>query len=187
MIGRFESRSTALQGLTVLTRRRISDSRGYLERLYCSGDLEPILGTRRPEQINRTLTLRAGTVRGLHYQRPPHAETKVITCLRGSIYDVAVDLRAGSVTFLQWHAEILSADNGVALIVPEGFAHGFQTLESDCELLYLHTASYSPNSEGGLNALDPYIAIAWPVQIAEMSDRDANLAFAGQDFKGLAL
>ena len=106
-------------------------------------------------QINHTLTGRRGTVRGMHYQRPPHAETKFISCLRGEVFDVAVDLRHDSPTFLRWHAEVLSAENHRTLVVPEGFAHGFQTLAEDCELLYLHTAAFAADSEGALNANDP--------------------------------
>lgn len=187
MTGRFEPSATLLQGVVALTKRRIADNRGFLERAYCSEDLAPYLGSRQIAQINRTLTLQPHSVRGLHYQLPPHAETKVISCLRGSVFDVAVDLRAGSTTFLQWHGEILSADNGRVLIIPEGFAHGFQTLEPDCEMLYLHTAAYSADYESGLNATDPTIGIAWPAAIANMSDRDAGLPFADRGFKGLNL
>jgi dTDP-4-dehydrorhamnose 3,5-epimerase len=187
MSGRFEARSTSIEGVIALTKRQISDSRGFLERVYCSEDLAPYLGTKRIEQINRTRTLQPGTVRGLHYQRPPHAETKIVSCLRGAVFDVAVDLRAGSATFLKWHGEILSPGNGSVLIIPEGFAHGFQTLERDTEMLYLHTARFTPEAEGGLNASDSDIAIAWPEAIAEISPRDAALPFAGQDFEGLML
>jgi dTDP-4-dehydrorhamnose 3,5-epimerase len=185
--GRFEARSTSLDGVIALTKRQISDSRGFLERVYCSEDLAPYLGTRRIEQINRTRTLQAGTVRGLHYQHPPHAETKIVSCLRGAVFDVAVDLRAGSPTFLKWHGEILSSSNGSVLIIPEGFAHGFQTLEPDTEMLYLHTARYVAEAEGGLNVRDSSIGIAWPTMITDMSARDAGLPFADRDFKGLAL
>jgi dTDP-4-dehydrorhamnose 3,5-epimerase len=98
------------------------------------------------------MTLRRGTVRGLHFQRPPHAEAKLVTCLHGQVFDVAVDLRAGSPTFLQWHAEELTESNGRSLLIPEGFAHGFQTLSEHCELLYVHSATFVPSSEGGINA-----------------------------------
>ena len=97
------------------------------------------------------MTASRGTVRGMHFQHPPHAETKFVSCLRGEVFDVAVDLRNGSPTFLHWHAEILSADNHRTLVIPEGFAHGFQTLSDDCEMLYFHTAAYNPEAEGGLN------------------------------------
>ena len=138
-------------------------------------------------QINHTLTGRRGTVRGMHYQRPPHAETKFISCLRGEVFDVAVDLRHDSPTFLRWHAEVLSAENHRTLVVPEGFAHGFQTLTEDCELLYLHTAAFAPDSEGALNANDPRLAIAWPQPVSDMSARDAGHPILGDEFLGIKL
>lgn len=184
---RFEVQATPLPGVVRLIRRRIADRRGFLERLYCAEDLTPVLGTRRIAQINRSSTTRAGAVRGLHFQHPPHAETKVVSCLRGAVFDVAVDLRAGSPTFLSWHGEVLSAGNGTALVIPEGFAHGFQSLEPECEMLYLHTAPYAPAAEGGLNARDPAIGVAWPTAIAELSERDAALPCAADGFEGITL
>jgi dTDP-4-dehydrorhamnose 3,5-epimerase len=173
MSGRFTVVPTRLAGLHVLERHPHRDSRGYLERLFCEQDLQAVFGgDRRIVQINRTLTRLPGTVRGLHFQRPPHAETKVVTCLRGEVFDVAVDVRPSSPTFLQWHAEVLSETNGRSLLIPEGFAHGFQTGDSDCELLYFHSAAWCAAAECGLNPIDPRIAIAWPRPVSEMSDRD---------------
>ena len=99
-------------------------------------------------QINKTLTREKGTVRGLHFQQSPYAETKIVSCLRGKVWDVVVDLREGSSTFLSYHAVELSADNHKSYLIPEGFAHGFQTLTSNCELLYFHTAEYNKGSGG---------------------------------------
>lgn len=175
MSERFDFIMTPLEGLSVLRRRPQEDARGLLERMYCADELAPILGARRVAQINRTFTRRAGTVRGLHFQYPPHAETKIVSCLRGSIFDVAVDLRCGSQAYLAWHGRVLSAENGESIVIPEGFAHGFQTLEPDCELLYVHTARHAPHAEGGLNALDPSLGIVWPLEVIERSDRDAAL------------
>ena len=171
-MSRFTLTATPLRGLTLLERRPIGDQRGYLERLFCRDELAEVLDGRVIAQINHTLTAKTGTVRGLHFQYPPHAETKFVTCLKGEVFDVAVDLRLGSPTFLLWHAEILSADNHRTLFIPEGFAHGFQTLVDDCELLYLHTAAYQPGAEGGVNALDPRLAIRWPLPVMDMSARD---------------
>ena len=185
MSARFDLLPTDINGLSALRRKPVSDSRGFLERVYCADELVPVLGDRRIAQVNRTLTRRVGSVRGLHFQRPPHAETKVVTCLRGVVFDVAVDLRQGSPTFLHWHGRVLDAESGEALVVPEGFAHGFQTLVEDCELLYLHTAPYTPGAEGGLDAADPDIGIAWPRPIAERSVRDAALPPAS-GFEGIA-
>lgn len=173
MSDRFTVTPSRLQGLHVLERHPRSDSRGYLERLFCERDLQAVFGDgRRVVQINRTLTRMAGTVRGMHFQRPPHAETKVVTCLRGEVFDVAVDVRPSSPTFLEWHGEVLSETNGRSLLIPEGFAHGFQTVTADCELLYFHSAAWCAAAEGGVNPIDPRIGIAWPRPVSEMSERD---------------
>lgn len=138
-------------------------------------------------QINHTLTRLKGTVRGMHYQLPPYAEIKMVSCLHGEVFDVAVDLRKGSPTFLQWRGEVLSAANRRSLLIPEGFAHGFQALSGDCELVYLHTASHRPDAEGGLNVMDPALAIAWPLAIGEVSERDGNHKLIEKDFQGIVL
>jgi dTDP-4-dehydrorhamnose 3,5-epimerase len=138
-------------------------------------------------QINHTITHRKGTVRGLHFQYPPYAETKLVSCLRGEIFDIAVDLRHNSSTFLRWHSARLSAENRQSLLIPEGFAHGFQTLSEDCELIYLHTEAYHPESEGALNVLDPRISISWPLAISELSERDRNHDFIEEEFQGIVL
>ena len=126
------------------------DDRGAFVRLFCAEELQPLLGDRQIVQINHSKTSHAGAVRGLHFQRPPHAEMKMVRCLRGRVWDVAVDLRSGSPTFLHWHAEELAQDVAKMVVIPEGFAHGFQALEPESELLYLHTAFYHPPSEGGV-------------------------------------
>ena len=185
MSGRFSIRDTAVPGVHVVNRIPVSDQRGSLERMFCDADLRPVIGDRTIRQINFTHTVRRGTTRGMHFQYPPHAEMKIVTCLRGRVFDVAVDLRRRSPTFLQWHAEILTPDNRAAMVIPEGCAHGFQTLEDDCEMLYLHTASYSPEAEGGVHAADPKLNIAWPQIITELSGRDAGHPMLGDDFEGL--
>jgi dTDP-4-dehydrorhamnose 3,5-epimerase len=124
-------------------------------------------------------------VRGLHYQRAPYAEMKLVSCTRGAVWDVAVDLRAGSPTFLRWHAERLSADEGTALLVPEGCAHGFQALVDDVELVYCHSAAYVLEAEGGLHAQDPRLAIDWPLPVEGLSARDASHPPIGGDFRGV--
>jgi len=187
MSARFEIIKTPIDGLSLLQRKPIADHRGYLERLFCSEELEFIMPGRNIVQINHTLTATPGTLRGMHFQNPPHAEIKLVTCLRGDVFDVAVDMRRGSPTLLHWHAEILSGNNHRTLVIPEGFAHGFQTLTDNCEMLYLHTAPFRPDSEGGLNAQDPRLAIAWPLPAAEMSVRDSNHPFISTDFAGLGI
>jgi dTDP-4-dehydrorhamnose 3,5-epimerase len=123
----------------------------------------------------------------MHFQYPPQAEAKLVSCLRGAVWDVAVDLRRDSPTFMRWHAEELSASNCRALLIPPGFAHGFQALEPDCELLYLHSEPHNPDLEGALNPCDPALAIAWPRKIAVISDKDANRPMIASDFQGVLL
>src|ERR1039458_3777337 len=129
MSSRFDILDTPMQGLKLIQRKPIGDHRGYLERMFCTEELQGLIRGKGIVQINHTLTTRRGTVRGLHFQYPPYAETKVVSCLRGEVFDVAVDLRQGSPTFRHWHAEILSGDNHRTLLIPEGFAHGFQRSE----------------------------------------------------------
>jgi dTDP-4-dehydrorhamnose 3,5-epimerase len=171
-MGRFTVSELPLGGLRLVTRARLGDSRGFLSRLFCAEELAGA-GWRRPiAQINHTSTAKAGTIRGMHFQHPPHAEMKLVSCIRGEVWDVALDLRAGSPTFLQWHAEVLGSENGKALLIPEGFAHGFQALTDECELIYLHSAAYAPASEGAVRYDDPRAAIAWPRPATELSARD---------------
>lgn len=182
---RFTIADTRIADLKVIERQRLGDERGFLARLFCADELLAA-GWRKPiAQINQTVTRRRGTVRGLHFQCPPHAEMKLVTCLRGAIFDVAVDIRAGSPTFLQWHAEQLSADNCRALLIPEGFAHGFQALTDDCELLYLHSAAYVVASEAAFNAVDPRLRIDWPQIIVERSARDTAHPMITDRFEGI--
>ena len=186
-MAKFEFIPTPLAGLQVVQRQLISDARGFLSRFYCAEEFRDA-GVAKPiAQMNHTLTKQQGAVRGLHFQLPPHAEIKVVSCLHGEIWDVAVDLRRDSPTFLHWHGEILSADNRKSLLIPEGFAHGFQALTPDCELLYLHTASYHPEAERGLQVSDPRLNIAWRLPIIDLSPRDQNHPFISPDFQGIAL
>ena len=185
MNARFDVLATPIAGLQVLQRKPIGDDRGYLERLFCMDELQALLPGKRIEQINHTLTSGRGTVRGLHFQHPPHAETKFVHCLRGEVFDVAVDLRRGSPTFLRWHAEVLSAANHRTFVIPEGFAHGFQALADDCEMLYFHTAAWSADCEGGLRHDDPMLAIRWPLSAAAISDRDRHHPLLDAGFSGI--
>jgi dTDP-4-dehydrorhamnose 3,5-epimerase len=151
---------TPLKGLHIVQRKRLDDARGFFSRLFCAEELI-LAGFGLPvAQANQTLTRRRGAVRGLHFQHPPHADDKFVSCLRGEIFDVAVDLRRRSPTFLKWHGEILSAKNQRSLLIPQGFAHGFQTLSENCELLYLHSRPYAAQAEGALHVSDPSLAIA---------------------------
>jgi dTDP-4-dehydrorhamnose 3,5-epimerase len=184
-VSRFISSETPLAGVTVVERRSIKDVRGFLSRLFCATELVKAGWTRPVAQINHTLTRKRGTVRGLHFQHRPHAEMKLVMCLRGAVWDVAVDLRAGSETLLRWYATELSADNGRALLIPEGCAHGFQTLTDDCELLYCHSAPYVAESEGLVSVTDPRIGIGWPLSISEQSERDRSAADLPPEYSGI--
>ena len=174
---RFTVTNLPLPGLKLIERQIMGDSRGFLCRLFCAEELAAAGWTLPIAQINHTLTARQGTVRGMHFQHPPHAEMKLVTCIRGAVWDVAVDIRPDSPTFLHWHAEELSAQNHRAMLIPQGFAHGFQALTDNVELLYCHSMPYAPEAEGGLNALDPKAAITWPLKITDMSQRDRKLEF----------
>jgi len=186
-MSRFYILDTPIADLKIVERQQLGDSRGFLARLFCVEGLAAA-GWHKPIiQINQTLTQKQGTIRGLHFQNAPYAEMKLVTCLRGAIWDVAVDLRAASPTFLQWHAEELSAANHRALLIPEGFAHGFQTLCDDCELIYLHSLAYTPGAEAGLNPKDSMISIRWPLAVTELSARDAQHPMLDPQFKGVTL
>jgi len=186
MSNRLKLESVDIPDLKILRRTPHSDERGMFERLFCAEELQGLLGGRHIVQVNRSVTRQRGAVRGMHFQRAPHAEIKFITCLRGAVFDVAVDLRASSPTFLKWRAELLSADEPKGFIIPTGFAHGFQALSPNCELLYLHTAAFHPESEGAVNALDPMLGIAWPEPITHRSQRDSAAPMLARDFGGLA-
>lgn len=186
-MSRFTVTDLPLAGLKLVERQSLGDSRGFLSRLFCAEELAAAGWAKPIAQINHTRTARRGTVRGMHFQRPPHAEMKLVSCIRGEVWDVAVDVRTSSPTFLRWHAERLSADNGRALLIPEGFAHGFQALTDDVELLYCHSAAYSPSAEAGLNPQDARLAITWPLAITELSARDAGHPLIETGFEGVRL
>lgn len=178
---------TKLNGLFVIKLEPFQDERGKFFRVFCENELTDIGHNKRIVQINQSLTKKKGAIRGMHFQYPPKAEIKIVRCLKGSVFDVAIDLRRTSPTFLKWHSEILSEENMIILYIPEGFAHGFQTLENDSELLYLHTEIYSPNHEGGINYNDPKINIKWPLEITDISEQDKSFKLIGENFQGIIL
>jgi dTDP-4-dehydrorhamnose 3,5-epimerase len=182
---RFDFHPTPLAGLWVVQRKSVEDQRGFFCRFFCAEEFQAV-GLKKPiAQINHTHTVKKGAVRGLHFQYPPHAEFKIVSCLCGEVYDVAVDIRKGSPTFLHWYGENLSAANQKSLLIPEGFAHGFQTLAENCELLYLHSEAFHTQAEGALHVADPEIRIIWPIAMTELSERDRSHPFIDMDFKGI--
>ena len=184
-MNRFTIQPTPLAGLVEISRKVIGDHRGYFTRFFCADELAAAGFDSPIAQINHSYSAKRGTVRGLHFQYPPHAEIKLVSCVRGRVFDVAVDLRAGSPTFLQWHALELSAERHNSLLVPRGFAHGFQALEDDCELIYLHSTPYAAGAEGGLHPLDNALAIAWPQAMTACSERDRQHPALTDAFTGL--
>ena len=175
------------EGLCVINRDLFKDERGQFSKMFSSETLAQAGWNKLIAQVNHSHTIGRGTVRGLHFQYPPHQEMKLVSCIRGEVWDVAVDLRASSATYLKWTAQILSAENGCSLLIPEGMAHGFQTLSGEAELIYCHSAPWVKDSEGGLNAADPALAITWPLVVSLRSQKDATLPFLDQNFKGINL
>jgi len=177
---------TAIPGVLVIETNTHEDVRGSFMRLFCQQELSGILCARSIIQINKSVTIQKGTIRGLHFQYSPYAEMKLVRCLKGKIFDVAVDLRKDSRTFLQWHSEILTPENNKMMAIPEGFAHGFQTLDHDSEVLYLHTAEYQTEFEGGVLFDDPQLNIQWPMVCIDISNRDRQHSLLDAHFTGLS-
>ncbi len=174
-----------IPGAYLLEQEPHGDSRGQFSRLFCRDEFAEYGLTEIFTQINHSFTRERGTVRGIHYQRSPHAEVKVISCMNGEVFDVIVDLRRNSPAFLKWHGELISRENRRMIYLPEGVAHGFQTLSDNCELLYFHSTNYAPESEGGVRFDDPAVSIKWRLPVEHCSERDRNFHLLNNDFKGL--
>lgn len=165
---------TSIAGVHLINVARIADERGYFARTFCrhefaAAGLDPVV-----VQCSTAHTHRRGTVRGMHFQLPPAAEVKVVRCVRGAVYDVAVDLRPGSATFCHWFGVVLSADNGAMLYVPKGCAHGMQSLADDVDVVYQMSDFYTPELARGVRWNDPRIAVRWPLRVTAASARDMN-------------
>lgn len=178
---------SSISGAWFLKNSVFEDGRGAFSRLFCARELEEIIGQRTIVQINHSKTHSIGAVRGLHFQNAPNAEMKIVRCIKGRVFDVAVDLRRDSPTFLKWAAVELSPDSHNAFVIPEGCAHGFQVLEENSELLYLHTAFYSPDNEGGVRFDDPMVGVNWPLEPTDLSARDLSHPQLTDNFKGIIL
>ena len=176
-----------IDGSAVVDASPFVDQRGVFSRLFCQRELMPLIGSRNIVNVNFSKTAKAGSVRGLHYQVPPMMEMKLVRCIRGSVFDVIVDLRKGSPTFLQWHGEILSAENLKMIVVPEGVAHGFQSLENDAEMLYLHTEFYSMEHDAGVRYSDPLIRVEWPEIVTDVSEKDLKHPLLTSEFEGICV
>jgi dTDP-4-dehydrorhamnose 3,5-epimerase len=166
---------TALPGVILITPPRFGDHRGFFSESYSKTKLSEAGIDMDFVQDNHSMSSTVGTVRGLHFQVPPHAQDKLVRCGKGALFDVAVDIRKGSPTYSQWVGYELSSENGQQLLIPAGFAHGFMTLQPDTEIVYKCTDYYAPKTEGALLWNDPEIGIEWPIQGIgpAISDKDA--------------
>lgn len=178
---------TGLEGSYVVELTPFQDNRGWFVRTFCEQEFVQVGHKDSWVQINHSFTVQRGTIRGLHYQLPPFSEIKLVRCIAGAVFDVIVDLRANSATFLKCFTVELSSSNRKMLYIPAGFAHGFQSLEDNTELIYHHSAFYTPNTEGGLNYLDPQLNIKWPLSVSTLSNRDQSHKFVDNTFQGIAL
>lgn len=176
---------TRLAGAYIIDLEPKGDSRGWFVRTYCRDEFRQIGHTGEWMQMNHSHTNLKGTIRGMHFQYPPHQEIKMVRCIRGAVYDVIVDIRAGSPTFLQWTGVELSEENLRMIYIPEGFAHGFQALTDHAELIYQHSRMYEPGHEGGLLYNDPVLNIHWPLHLTAISERDMSHPAIDKNFKGI--
>lgn len=176
---------TPLKGSYIIETEPFADSRGWFARYFDKKEFEKINHGKEWVQMNHSFTAVKGTIRGMHYQTAPYKEIKLIRCITGAVFDVIVDIRKGSPTFLQWFGVELSAQNKKMIYIPEGFAHGFQSLSDNAELLYYHSEYYTPGAEDGIRYNDPCIRIDWPLPASIISERDAAHPNIGKNFKGI--
>jgi dTDP-4-dehydrorhamnose 3,5-epimerase len=163
------------------------DNRGFFGRTFCVEEFQAHGLETKMVQTNHSGSFGLGLIRGMHYQRPPYSEVKLVKCIRGAVYDVIVDIRKDSPTFLKWFGAELSADNKRLMYVPRGFAHGFQALTEECELIYQVSAFYHKASEGGLRFNDPALRIEWPCAVSLTSEKDAQWELLDKNFEGLVV
>ncbi|MEI2738070.1 MAG: dTDP-4-dehydrorhamnose 3,5-epimerase [Chitinophagaceae bacterium] len=177
--------ATPLTGSYVIELTPFADERGWFARYYCKNSFAEIGHSKEWVQMNHSVSYQKGTIRGMHFQMEPYKEIKMVRCIAGSVFDVIIDIRKDSATFLQWFGAELSAENKKMLYIPEGFAHGFQCLSDNCELLYHHSEFYQPAAEAGIRHDDPMIGIQWPLPVSVLSGRDAGHSLLNNDFKGV--
>lgn len=180
-----EFKELSLQGSYLVSLVPLGDQRGWFARTYCKKEFAAIGHTHEWVQMNHSYTVEKGTIRGMHFQTGDHKEIKLVRCIAGAVFDVIVDLRQGSPTFLQWVGVELSAVNKQMIYIPEGFAHGFQTLEENTELIYHHSRFYSPEHESGLRYDDERLRIKWPLELTAISDRDKSHRNIDNQFNGI--
>ncbi len=177
--------STFINDLYVIEPELFKDQRGWFARIFCREEFKKIGYKKEWVQINHSFTNNIATIRGMHFQIPPYSETKLVRCFSGSVYDVAIDLRKNSPTFLKWFGQEISAENKRMILIPDGVAHGFQTLTNNCELIYHHSNFYTPEAERGIKYDDPRIGIKWPLKVSDMSQKDDTYAYINDTFEGI--
>ncbi len=176
-------KETDIKDVYIIEPEPFIDHRGKFYRVYCENELKQIGHSKKIVNINASTTKQKGSIRGMHFQYPPNAEIKIVKCVSGSIYDVVIDLRENSPTYLKWFSEVLSEENMRMMYVPEGFAHGFQSLEDNVEIIYFVTEFYSPESEGGVRYDDPAVGVKWLIDITDISEKDKNQPLIDGNFK----
>ncbi|MBS1496715.1 MAG: dTDP-4-dehydrorhamnose 3,5-epimerase [Bacteroidetes bacterium] len=179
--------ATNIKGLYSIHPNKLKDDRGEFFRSFCKNEFKQIGFQKEFVQFNHSLNYKKGTIRGMHFQMPPYAEYKLISCVQGAVYDVAVDLRKGSETFLHYFAIELNAHNNISLLIPEGFAHGFQALQDNSILIYRHTQFYTPSADAGIRFDDPSVNIQWPLPAVAVSAKDKSYQLINNQFKGIEI
>ncbi len=176
---------TILKGSFIIDLSVFTDDRGGFARTFCKKEFQKIGHTKEFVQFNHSYNTLKGTVRGMHYQVPPYQEIKLIRCIKGAVQDVIIDMRKDSPTFLQHINVELNEENKKMIYVPEGFAHGFQTLVDDTQLMYHHTEYYAPNADAGLNHNDKTLNIKWTLPVSVISEKDKNYKLIDNTFKAI--
>lgn len=178
---------THIEGLYTVAVQKLRDERGIFARTYCKNEFKQIGFDKEFVQFNHSLNKNKGTVRGMHFQQQPYAETKLIRCVQGAVYDVAVDLRKNSPTFLRWFGVELNEENLLSVLIPAGFAHGFQTVTDNAALIYHHTEFYTPQADSGIRFDDPALKIEWPAPPVFVSEKDRGYGLIDHNFKGIEI
>ena len=176
---------TPLDGSYLITLQPYKDNRGWFARFFCKDEFREIGHEKEWVQLNHSTTYETATIRGMHFQLPPFQEIKMVRCIAGAVYDVIIDLRKDSPGFLQWFGAELSAANQQMMYIPAGFAHGFQTLTDNCQLIYHHSELYTPKAESGIRFDDMAVGIQWPLPVKTISEKDAQYAYIDAHFKGI--
>ncbi len=180
-------KETKLTGSYIVDMLPLLDERGWFARAFCKDEFNKIGFRGEWVQLNHSFTNNVGTIRGMHYQLPPFGEIKLVRCIAGAVLDVIIDVRKNSNTFLQWVGTELTAENKKMIYIPEGFAHGFQTLTDNCQVLYHHSQFYKPGAEGGIRYDDPKMGIKWPNAVLKISKRDEEHPYLDKNFDGIKI